>query len=597
MSDDGTTPGYAGAGNPVAERMQALLSRAVEDQLSEQRTVANALAEVRAQVAAVGEGLRGAASGVAVERLRTDLSGVATELRMSTTGLGERFDVLARRLDEQSAAMAAAGSGSADRTAELTARLDAVAADVAEQGAGVQRLSAAVSALAAFPEALAALQNDLAGLHDRLSPLADVRAAVGDLQARGSVAEAVRPELEALSARVGLLASAADVDRVRDSVVASLTERIDGRTERPAVSPEELTEALAPLRSGLAELAAGGPAADHITAVDGRLHGLETLLGQLGDRLSHVGDAAGGIPAVATDLHRLTEQVEALGGLAGELAAVRQQVGGVSALTTEVTGLRQDVEDLGSRVAGLAVPSTEEIAAAVAARLADRLVDQLAPRIADVVLERIGPRVAEQVGDVATKRVLAGVESSTSQAEARLRTHMDEAILTLAEALLHKRRPSRSWATEAAADEDDDDEQGEPVPPLAPTKAPAPAPAATARRAAPPPSLAVQDDDEPTVATEAIDVAKVTDATDATEDAEDAEDEPASDEPDTAPTVRAVTLPEPPRPAPAPGPTSRLPHGDVLPAGTGSRGGHPLDRDEDDDDDGARRRPWWRPGG
>src|SRR3954470_16311190 len=152
-------------GNPVAERMQALLSRAVEDQLSEQRTVANALAEVRAQVAAVGEGLRGAASGVAVERLRTDLGAVATELRMSTTGLGERFDILARRLDEQAATIAGAGSG----TAELSTGLDALAGDVAAQGAAITRLTAAVSSLSSFPQALAGLQRDLTEMQEALA--------------------------------------------------------------------------------------------------------------------------------------------------------------------------------------------------------------------------------------------------------------------------------------------------------------------------------------------------------------------------------------------------------------------------------------------
>src|SRR4051812_12523604 len=163
--------------------MQALLSRAVEDQLSEQRTVANALAEVRAQVAAVGEGLRGAASGVAVERLRTDLSAVATELRMSTTGLGERFDFLAQRLDEQAAAIAGAGSGSG----ELVTRLETLAADVASQGAAVTRLTAAVSSLSAFPAALTALQHDIGelqgGLQGGLAPLNDVRAAIAEIRA------------------------------------------------------------------------------------------------------------------------------------------------------------------------------------------------------------------------------------------------------------------------------------------------------------------------------------------------------------------------------------------------------------------------------
>src|SRR5690349_2626405 len=154
--------------------MQALLSRAVEDQLSEQRSVANALAEVRGQVAAVGEGLRGAASGVAVERLRAELSAVATELRMSTTGLGERFDILARRLDEQAAAIAGADDGSS----EISGRLEALTRDIAAQGAAITRLTAAVSSLSAFPQVLTSLQRDVADLQDGLAPLTEIQAAL-----------------------------------------------------------------------------------------------------------------------------------------------------------------------------------------------------------------------------------------------------------------------------------------------------------------------------------------------------------------------------------------------------------------------------------
>jgi uncharacterized protein YoxC len=654
VSEDAAgAPGYsAGPGNPVAERMQALLSRAVEDQISEQRTVANALADVRGQVAAVGEGLRGAASGVAVERLRTDLAAVATELRMSTTGLGERFDVLARRLDEQAAAIAGAGSGSAELTGQLDGLangLDGLAhdvaahgaivqrltADIAAQGVSVQRLTTAVQALAAFPEALAALQKDLAGLHDRLSPLADIRTAVAELQSRESAADIIRPELEALITRVERVSSSADVARMRDSVVLALTERIDVLAASPAISPEQLsaalTEVVGPLQSRLDGLAAGGPALDRLQALDARLHGLEEALGQLGDRVGQVGDAAGGIPAVATDLHRLTLQVEGLGGVTADVAGVRERMDGLATVAVDVAGLRHDVDEVGTRVAGLSVPTTEQISAAVAARLADRLVDELSPRVADVVLDRIGPVVAQQVGEKVAASILDGVEASTAQAEGRLRTHMDEAILTLAEALLRKRRPNRSWAPEAAADEDDD-EEGEPAAerslPLAPQPA-TPEPAAAARleprKPAPPapklPGPVDRGDDGPEHGQDDDQARSTVHGQDDRQDEDDAR-KPAAlgfDEvsapkpapparPSTRTAARAAaraaaretaretretreTARPTSRPAGATGPT-------VLPAEPASRRAPAaVDVDDEDDDDGIRRRPWWRPGG
>ncbi len=58
MSED------AGAGSPMSERMQSLLSRAVEDQLTEQRQVAGALGEVHGQLARIAgqlDELRGGA--------------------------------------------------------------------------------------------------------------------------------------------------------------------------------------------------------------------------------------------------------------------------------------------------------------------------------------------------------------------------------------------------------------------------------------------------------------------------------------------------------------------------------------------------------
>ena len=126
------------ASSGAAERMQALLARAAQEQLSEQRGVANALAEVRAQVAAVGEGLRGAASGMAVERLRSDLAVIADvvlDLRTAAAAGEERLGGLTGQLDDHGRQLVGAGSGSAD----VAARLDALVADVAGLGRSITR--------------------------------------------------------------------------------------------------------------------------------------------------------------------------------------------------------------------------------------------------------------------------------------------------------------------------------------------------------------------------------------------------------------------------------------------------------------------------
>src|SRR6478672_3386574 len=269
-------------GGAVSERMQALLSRAVEEQVTAERSVAQALAEVRAQVTAVGEGLRGAASGVALERVRSDLATLAGELRASTTGLGDRFDVLGRRLDDQGQQLAGTGAS----TAELSGRFDAVSSEVAAQAAAVQRLTSTVSALAAFPEALAALQRDIAGLHDRLAPLGDVRAGMADLQARQSAAEELKPELAALNARAETFATAVDLNRLRDSIVSAVTDRI-GALPQTALTADDLTTALGPVQERVEALAAGGAAVERIQSLETRLTGMESTLGQIAERLGH----------------------------------------------------------------------------------------------------------------------------------------------------------------------------------------------------------------------------------------------------------------------------------------------------------------------
>jgi hypothetical protein len=87
-----------GSGTPMSERMQALLSRAVEDQLSEQRQVAGAMTEVRNHLAHLGaelQQLRATAGGAADEEIQRQVAGVAADVREAIRVLTERLDGVA----------------------------------------------------------------------------------------------------------------------------------------------------------------------------------------------------------------------------------------------------------------------------------------------------------------------------------------------------------------------------------------------------------------------------------------------------------------------------------------------------------------------
>lgn len=121
-----------GGSSPMSERMQVLLSRAVEDQLSEQRQLTNALADIRALLVRLPEEVR-AATATAVgdqgEGVRAEVDGIARELRAGLQALGERLDAVGQR-------------GGDDLDSRLDARLAAVEAAVTRQAERLEQLAA-----------------------------------------------------------------------------------------------------------------------------------------------------------------------------------------------------------------------------------------------------------------------------------------------------------------------------------------------------------------------------------------------------------------------------------------------------------------------
>jgi chromosome segregation ATPase len=254
--------------------MQALLSRAVEEQVSEQRAVSTVLAELKDHVAALEAAVRGAAANESVERLEGSVSTVVADQRTATTLLSQRLEVLASRVEGLSA---------------LGTRVEA-------QAAALDQVERALEQFASFPEALSALQRDVSGVHDRLAPLAELRAAVGDLTARTtSSLDSLRPQLEALAGGAGSTGSALDPERVRDAVVDALAtrlERLQQAAERPVVGPEVLRSGLGDMRAGVT--AAVGQQLDtvqeSITELGGRIDRLVERTGETGAAGEAFGD-------------------------------------------------------------------------------------------------------------------------------------------------------------------------------------------------------------------------------------------------------------------------------------------------------------------
>lgn len=440
------TPAAGSPGGPVSDRMQALLSAAAEEQVREQRAVSTVLGDLRGQVAALAESVRGAASEQAVDRLGGVVSTVVSDLRTSTSLLGQRIEALSKRVD-------AVAADTAGPTEQAAVRLTALAADIAAQGELVERMSAALDTLAGFPTALASLQQDVVGLHDRLQPLTEVRSGLSDLSARTAHSlEQLDPQLQSLQAKLDAIGTVPDTGRLRDAVVDALGGRLDKleeAAERPVVGPEALRAGFGDLRAAL-DTTTG----QRFEGLAASLTAIEQRLGQVGERVADVGDAAGGVPAVAAELARLHARVDDLAALREAVGRVDQGVaalrddGATAALALGLAGLREDVEHLGEQLQAQAPPSQEEVAALVSQRVADRLVETLAPRIADVVLTRVSAALVTQLGEALSPRVRTDTEaivrSATAESERRVLAHVDEAVLALAEALLRRRRGGRS---------------------------------------------------------------------------------------------------------------------------------------------------------
>src|SRR3954454_4228142 len=287
-----------GTGAPMSERMQSLLSRAVEDQLSEQRQIAGVLTELRAQLQQINSQVaalrQDSAAGGGSEAA---VSTVSADVREAVRLLGERLDGVARLVQQRGTDLA-----------ELRAMLEQMLGAVRAQGEALSGVGSGLNALPAFGERIGGLQDNLDGLHERLGGLDAVTGGLGALQQRVDAVDQglrdLRSAFAAVGARMAELPGRAELDAVAQRSTApwaELDSRLAGIEQALGSVAAQIRDAVAAgahdagddgdgddgqqvaeLRAKLARFAA--------TAQE-ETHGLAQRLGALDHRLTEVLDA------------------------------------------------------------------------------------------------------------------------------------------------------------------------------------------------------------------------------------------------------------------------------------------------------------------
>ena len=393
-----------GSATPMSERMQSLLSRAVEDQLSEQRQLAGALTDVRAQLTRLAGQLdtlqAGVGNGPSAAALEQAVTGLAGDTREGVRLIGERLDTVGRMVQQRGHDLA-----------EVRAALDEVRASVEEQTKALGAVGGGLSALPAFGERIETLQGGLSGVHDRLRGMEELTAAVDSVQRRAEAMDGTLRELR--SAFTG---------------VASRAAELPGKAD---------------LDSGLAR------AGEQLDVLANRLGRVEAALPSLLERLDSIDSAA------AAHGNRLDEVREQLAEVGTEVPVdPRPDPAALSSIEEKLGALRDRLEEMSAAPAE--VPGVAE--------LGDRLDEMHESLFGEGGLRDEVQALADVEPAPGVDELVAGAVAASEQ---RLTAHIDDAVLALAEALLRRRSPRESGRSELliaatamapaeVADEDDE---------------------------------------------------------------------------------------------------------------------------------------------
>ena len=370
----------AGSGAPMSDRMQSLLSRAAEDQLAEQRQVAGALTDLRAQMQQIAGDVatlrQGAAAGGGANE--SALGSLSADLREAVRLLAERLDGVARLVQQRGSDLV-----------ELNAAVNTLHSAVRGQGEALGGIGSGLAALPSFGERIGGLQNNLAALHQQLAGIEELSAAISTLQQRVEGMDHGLRELKsafaAIGARMAELPGRGDLDAAAgrsQASLAGLTDRLDS-----------LDRAVSALPATLADMAPPPPPAEEQGGVD-----------------------------------RLEQQID-------ELAVSQRD--SIAATTDRLSSLEQQLDQV---LAALTPPDEAHGAGPAGAEEDDPVLAEIA-ELREALLGDGGIVERLDAGDdeELDAKVAEAVTQAVAASEERLTAHIDEAVLALADALLRRR--------------------------------------------------------------------------------------------------------------------------------------------------------------
>lgn len=213
---------------PVADRLQSLLSRAVDDQMAEQHEVSGALADVRAELARLAQRAGQLDVRAELDRLRAEVAGTAQA--------GERVGRLDQRL-----------AGVDDQLASISAQLEDI--------------TGGLELLGGLPRQFAALAEQVTTTAEQVGVVSAVAQDVGGLR---SELTAVRGQLGDQPGTGGAVGGA--VGSMIEQAIADSERRLTAHVDEAVLA---LAEALLRRRSrGSGRLGAGAYFADASDALD-----------------------------------------------------------------------------------------------------------------------------------------------------------------------------------------------------------------------------------------------------------------------------------------------------------------------------------------
>jgi hypothetical protein len=230
----------AGSGTPMSERMQSLLARAVDDQRSEQRSLADALDEVRTQLAALSQQVAASREQPTDQQEASAVTALTVELRESTRRTAERLDNVARMVAQRG-----------EDLVTLQNTVSALREQLRAQGESVTGLAGSVDGVGQHVSGIATYLGDRAhddsariiALEQRLVTLQNDMTAVGSHVSGLTDAAATTPTGDELDARIRSIVAGALVGterrlatHVEDSVLALAEAML--RHRPPASQPE-----------------------------------------------------------------------------------------------------------------------------------------------------------------------------------------------------------------------------------------------------------------------------------------------------------------------------------------------------------------------